>query len=77
MYRSRCGGLGAGFAPCLWGDAYPELQRLTEPLPTFGMDLWLLTHPDLRHTARVRAFIEHAEEQMAPLKKRMGGDLDS
>jgi DNA-binding transcriptional LysR family regulator/ribosomal protein S18 acetylase RimI-like enzyme len=66
-------GIGAAFAPCLWGDADPRLQRLLPPEPDFGMDLWLLTHPDLRHTARVRAFLDHAEAEMAPLKDRMAG----
>ena len=31
--------------------------------------LWLLTHPDLRHAARVRAFMDHAGTQ---LNKRRG-----
>lgn len=68
-----CAGIGAAFAPCLWGDAHSELQRLQDPEPNFGLDLWLLTHPDLRHTARVRAFIEHMDQQMAPLGVRMSG----
>ena len=52
-------GVGITFAPCLWADALPEVLRLSEPEPDFGVDIWLLTHPDLRHTARVRAFMEH------------------
>ena len=67
------GGLGAAFAPCLWADGRENLRRLADPEPGFGMDLWLLTHPDLRHTARVRAFIDHFGEAMAPLAERMSG----
>ncbi len=55
-------GVGIAFAPCLWADELAEVVRLAEPLPDFGVDIWLLTHPDLRHTARVRAFMEHVLE---------------
>jgi hypothetical protein len=27
-------------------------------------DLWLLTHPDLRHMGRIRAFMEHVAQAM-------------
>jgi DNA-binding transcriptional LysR family regulator len=53
-------GEGAGLAvlPCYLGDADGRLVRLGEPLRSLATDLWLLTHPDLRHAARVRAFLD-------------------
>jgi hypothetical protein len=36
----------------------PELVRLLPPDPALVGELWLVTHPDLRRTARVRAFME-------------------
>ena len=52
-------GLGIGFVPCFIGDRIPGLARLLgTPALTFDASLWLLTHPDLRHAARVRAFVE-------------------
>ena len=50
-------GLGVAPLPCLLGDAENQLVRLDDPLETLTMDLWVLTHPDLRHTARVRALM--------------------
>jgi len=49
---------GAGLAvlPCYLGDADPELVRIGSPLEDLSIDLWLLTHPDLRSVARIRAF---------------------
>ncbi|MEO1229521.1 MAG: LysR family transcriptional regulator [Myxococcota bacterium] len=55
----RAGG-GAGFLPCAFGDDDPQLERLGPVRPGFGYDVWCLTHPDLRGTARVRAFVRHA-----------------
>ncbi len=53
-------GLGLGFMPCAYGDNDPALQRIRSPEVGFGIGIWLLTHPDLRNTARVRAFMQHA-----------------
>ncbi len=51
-------GVGIGHLPCFVGDARPELRRLEAPQPDFAADLWLLTHPDLRRSARVRVFLD-------------------
>jgi DNA-binding transcriptional LysR family regulator len=46
-------GVGIGALPCAMGDANPLLQRLSDPV--VAQEIWLLTHPDLRNAARVRA----------------------
>jgi len=51
-------GLGLAALPCFLGDRAPELVRVLPPDPALAGELWLLTHPDLRRTARVRAFME-------------------
>lgn len=51
-------GLGVMFLPISICRDEDDLVQLAPALPHFGMDLWLLTHPDLRRTARVRAFME-------------------
>ncbi len=67
MFACVAAGIGITFLPCAYGDTHPELRRIREPEDGFGMDLWLLTHPDLRATARVRAFMGHVVERMVPL----------
>jgi DNA-binding transcriptional LysR family regulator len=59
MHAGVRAGTGLGFLPCAYGDADPALRRMRSVEPGFGMDIWVLTHPDLRGTARVRAFVEH------------------
>jgi DNA-binding transcriptional LysR family regulator len=66
-------GLGIGPLPCFSADANPALRRLSGPHPELGADLWLLTHPDLRHAARVRVFMEHVAEALLPLRPRFEG----
>lgn len=66
-------GLGVGPLPCFAADANPTLRRLSGPHPELGADLWVLTHPDLRHAARVRVFMEHFAEAMLPLRPRFEG----
>lgn len=52
-------GIGVGVMPCYLGDADPRLVRVGEPIGELALDLWLLTHPDLRRTARIRALMDH------------------
>jgi len=65
MVNAVRAGLGLGFLACVIGDDDPNLVRLRPPEPNFGMDLWILTHPDLRTTARVKAFMDHLAEAVA------------
>jgi DNA-binding transcriptional LysR family regulator len=49
-------GMGLGMLPCFLGDCEEALVRVpgAEPGPLF--ELWVLSHEDLRATARMRAF---------------------
>lgn len=51
-------GLGVAALPCYLGDRTSKLRRLSKPVPSMATDLWLLTHEDLRKTARVRAVMD-------------------
>ena len=50
-------GLGVIPLPCFWGDGQTELVRVVDEPDEMRWDLWILTHPDLRKTARVRALM--------------------
>ncbi len=53
--------VGLGVLPCFLGDAEPGLVRaIPGRLDDISRELWIVTHADLRRTARVRAFMDHA-----------------
>lgn len=58
MQAGVCDGVGIAVLPCYLGDGDRRLVRLGDPIPELVNDLWLLTHPDLRRVARIRAFTE-------------------
>ncbi|WP_166255602.1 LysR family transcriptional regulator [Marinobacter salicampi] len=64
MYSLIRAGSGVGVLPCYIGDADPELQRLSPPIKGEGIDLWLLTHPNLRQGARIRLVMEFLAEKL-------------
>ncbi|WP_374641410.1 LysR family transcriptional regulator [Tabrizicola sp.] len=51
-------GIGMAALPCVLADRDPGLVRLCSLPEPFALDLWLLTHEDLRHTARIRMFLD-------------------
>lgn len=70
-------GIGIGPLPCMDADARPALKRLTGIAPELEGSLWLLTHPELRHAPRVRAFMDFAGEWLSALRARSEGRLDA
>lgn len=51
-------GIGVGVLPTFMQAKHPELVAVSEPIPELALPVWMLTHPDLRQTARVRAFMQ-------------------
>ncbi len=67
-------GLGASVFPCYWADVDPGLARLyPNAAPVGGQDLWLLAHPDLRQSAKVRAFLDMATSALLAERRRFEG----
>jgi DNA-binding transcriptional LysR family regulator len=67
-------GIGIGPLPCFIADTRPGLLRLTPLNPEFSTGLWLLTHPDLRASPRVRAFLDHAAAALVKLRPLLEGE---
>lgn len=59
MYAAVRAGIGRAVLPTYLGEADPDLARQGGHVDDVAVDLWLLTHPDLRQTARVRAVLDH------------------
>lgn len=52
-------GIGFGILSHRWAEDYPELVPVLPELAVGTIDLWLVTHVDLRHSARIRAVSDH------------------
>lgn len=66
-------GLGLAHLPCFLGDTRPSLRRLAPPEPDFAADLWLLTHPDLRHTPRIRTLMDALAAEITRMQPLIEG----
>lgn len=52
-------GIGVAVLPCILGDGELGLERAAAaPIGELARELWIVTHADLRRTARIRAFME-------------------
>ncbi|MGH1415118.1 MAG: LysR family transcriptional regulator [Pelagimonas sp.] len=69
-------GRGIGMLPCFFGDAQSGLVRLPELAPKEDLQIWVLTHEDLRKNPRVRALMDHLYDAFEDLKPRIEGAPD-
>ncbi len=58
-------GMGVTIMPEFVTSDVPGLVVLSEPINELQTPLWILTHPDLRNTARVRAFMQMVGDRLA------------
>jgi DNA-binding transcriptional LysR family regulator len=72
--RAARAGLGVAPLPCYLGDAEPALGRMTAPIAEMASSLWLITHPDLRRVARIRAFLDFAADALHKQRGSFEGD---
>ncbi len=75
IFSAVCAGLGIGMLPCFLGDRTPGLARAHAPITDNLSSLWLLTHQDLRQSARVRAFLDHAARELTRQRGVLEGTL--
>ena len=50
--------------PCVFGEFMPEFERIQFDPTEWGYNVWLLTHSDLRRTARVAAFMSFVGDRL-------------
>jgi DNA-binding transcriptional LysR family regulator len=58
-------GIGVGVLPTFMAEKHPDLIAVSEPIPEMQQPLWMVTHPDLRGTARVKAFMQFVGDALA------------
>lgn len=66
-------GMGLAMLPCYMADTEPTLRRVPPANVTPSRDIWILTHEDLRHTARVRRFTDFVAKGILAKKDLLEG----
>jgi DNA-binding transcriptional LysR family regulator len=81
LVRAAEAGLGVIPLPCFWGDGHTKLVRVVDEPDEIPWDLWLLTHPDLRKTARVRSLMTYLHDALQDsidlIEGRLGGAVSA
>jgi len=57
-------GMGLAAIPCFLGDAEPGLVKVITFDDNIASDIWILTHPDLRHSPKIRAVLDFMFNQI-------------
>ena len=63
MTEAVAAGFGVGWLLCPLGDAR-ALQQLRRPPQEFDTQIWVLTHPDLKRVARIKALTDFLHERL-------------
>lgn len=65
--------IGCALIPCFVGDDDPKLERLAGTFMEADAKVWVLTHPDLRKSARIRACLKFFGTRLDTDKSKLTG----
>jgi DNA-binding transcriptional LysR family regulator len=68
-------GVGCGALPCFIADGHPALERLPGTYQETDVQMWVLTHPDLRNSARISAGLQFFGSRLSAYRSKLVGDL--
>lgn len=72
IFEAAKAGLGTAILPCFMADPEPLLIRTPNPKLEMKLGLWLLTHPDLLRTQRVKVFMKFAASYIQQQHGQLG-----
>lgn len=75
-YHATLAGVGCGALPCFSADGDPRLERVPGTYQLTEFDVWVLTHPDLRRSARIRACLQFFGTRLSANADRLRGQAD-
>lgn len=68
-------GIGVGLLPCFIGEGLKGVQRLRRVELDTSIGIWVLTHPDIKKAARVRAFLDFFGNELGRRRKLIEGEV--
>lgn len=76
-FESVARGLGCGALPCFAVEDDPRFERLPGTYVVTNAQVWVLTHPDLRKSARIRACLQFFGARLSAMSDRLLGRADA
>jgi DNA-binding transcriptional LysR family regulator len=68
-------GFGMTRTACYMGEQAPMLKRISNAPPVHYSDLWVLTHPDLRDTPKIKTLMQAISESLSAQRDLIEGRL--
>ncbi|HEU4780926.1 MAG TPA: LysR family transcriptional regulator [Steroidobacteraceae bacterium] len=65
--------LGIALLPCYLADCDSGVRRVSGVLPDLASELWIVTHQDLKNTARIRTFLAVIGDAIAASRRDFEG----
>lgn len=72
-YEAINNGLGIGIIPDIGATKYPNIQYLLTDEHHLELDVWLVTHAEIQHNARIRALYDFLAESLSKRLKNVEG----
>jgi DNA-binding transcriptional LysR family regulator len=66
-------GVGIALLPVYLAEGDSGVRRISGVLPDLASELWIVTHQDLKHTARIRAFLSVIGDEIVAARRRFEG----
>ena len=66
-------GIGLGVHDCVLADSEPTLQRIMPEHFNHAMEIWLVTHSDMRRSARIRAVYDFLADALSEDRSQLLG----
>jgi len=74
--QAAVAGLGMVCLPCFLADTIDGLVRLPNTGPVSTRPVWVLTHPDLRSSVRIKTFVRFLVAELTKQEERITGGRD-
>ncbi|MBL4633013.1 MAG: LysR family transcriptional regulator [Kofleriaceae bacterium] len=72
--QAAVAGLGMVVLPCYYADRLPGLVRIPGTGPLSKRSMWVLTHPDLRSSVRIKTFLRFLFAEISKQEKQITGE---
>ena len=71
--EASAAGIGLGVHDCVLADPDPRLTRILNSAINYPIEVWLVTHEDMRKSPRIRVVFDYLEACFAEDKDRLAG----